>query len=293
VPSAISFKANIPVKEEVGWQILVQLGGTKSNDSPIPDLGKLWMHQALPVHVEAFFADPKRTKLSISAQKHIRLAVKGIFETGIENKLCKENPVKKKRASTKKDTAQKSTIKYFKKEQVDKILKDAKKHRYGNYVQFPMYTGLRIGELVTIKWLDIDLKNSLITVVTASTRIEKGREEQEPKGGRVRTIGINAEFRAVLDKMPKEGTYVFEVKTNKPMSPSTYAKRYKAFFDETGNHYLSPHKCRHTYGTYMLRGGADIRSVQESLGHSSVSVTEMYTHTDTDDIKNSASKLGY
>lgn len=57
--------------------------------------------------------------------------------------------------------------------------------------------------------------------------------------------------------------------------------------------YLSPHKCRHTYATYLLKGGANLREVQQLLGHSSVGVTEIYTHVDTEDIKSSVSKLPY
>ena len=67
------------------------------------------------------------------------------------------------------------------------------------------------------------------------------------------------------------------------------------FFVDSGceEMYLSPHKCRHTFTTFMLRGGADIRSAQKALGHSSVKVTELYTHPDVDDMKNSVNKLGY
>lgn len=57
--------------------------------------------------------------------------------------------------------------------------------------------------------------------------------------------------------------------------------------------YLSPHKCRHTYATYLLKGGANLREVQQLLGHSTVGVTEIYTHIDTDDIKSSVAKLPY
>ena len=260
----------------------------------IPDLGNRWLHETLPIHIEAFFSDPKRTKLSASAKKHIRIALKGIFETAIENKLCKENPVTtKKRTPTKKETSEKTTIKYFKKEEVNKIIKDAKTHVYGVYVLFLLYTGLRISEVISIKWSDIDLKNNIIYVTSASTRVEKGREDLEPKGGRARAIGIKRNFKIILNKMQKDSVFVFGINKTKHMSPSTYARRYRAFFDDTGNDYLPPHSCRHTFGTFLLRGGADLRSVQEALGHSSVAVTEMYTHTDADNIKSSAAKLGY
>lgn len=69
------------------------------------------------------------------------------------------------------------------------------------------------------------------------------------------------------------------------ITPRKLETRYKKFFRETGLPYLSPHKCRHTYATYLLKGGADLRAVQELLGNSKVQVMEIYTHVDTGDIK--------
>mgnify|MGYP000317416689 CR=1 FL=1 len=56
---------------------------------------------------------------------------------------------------------------------------------------------------------------------------------------------------------------------------------------------FSPHKLRHTYATYLIKGGAELRAVQTLLGHSSVKVTEIYTHVDTEDRRRAAEMLAY
>ena len=55
----------------------------------------------------------------------------------------------------------------------------------------------------------------------------------------------------------------------------------------------APHKLRHTYATYLIKGGAELRAVQTLLGHSSVKVTEIYTHVDTEDRRKATAQLAY
>lgn len=56
---------------------------------------------------------------------------------------------------------------------------------------------------------------------------------------------------------------------------------------------MPPHKCRHTFATYMLRSGADIRAIQTLLGHATLKTTEIYTEVDVDDLKNNVKKLNF
>ena len=83
----------------------------------------------------------------------------------------------------------------------------------------------------------------------------------------------------------------------------TYVRLYKQFFADLNMQlehdgidaipYMSPHKCRHTFATYMLRSGADIRAIQSILGHTTLKTTEIYTEVDVDDLKSNIAKLNF
>lgn len=77
------------------------------------------------------------------------------------------------------------------------------------------------------------------------------------------------------------------------MTPGSFRRQYKTFFDVLPVRKLSPHKLRHTYATYLIRGGAELRAVQSILGHQSVGVTEIYTHINVEDQRRAADKLAY
>ena len=255
-----------------------------------PAIGDILLEHIRPVHIAAFFADPKRIKLSDSAKNHINVALKGIFDTAVENNYCLSSPIK---AAPTSERQEQKEVEVFTVSQVESIIKSAATHENAVYVLLPLYTGMRLGELLSLKWNDIDLANGLITVRSSSAQAEKGRAEKYPKSGKIRQVGISDNFEKALKAIPHKGIYVLCNDKGRPLSPSTYKRRYQTFFADTNNYYLSPHKCRHTYGTYLLKGGADLRNVQIALGHSTSRITEKYTHPDTDDVKNNIKKLGY
>ena len=136
--------------------------------------------------------------------------------------------------------------------------------------------GLRLSELVNLKRRDIDLHQGTARV------LGKGRKE------RLCPLGAPA-IRAVqvyLDACPFEADVLFVSGQDRPLNGRTIQlalKRYLAFAGLDSH--LTPHKLRHSFATHLLDQGADLRSVQELLGHSQVTTTQIYTSVSVERLK--------
>ena len=268
------------------------------NKHIIPALGNLKFEQIKPAHIEQFMKG--KSNLSKSAQQHIKIALGAIFETAIDNGFCVLNPCRKISIKKDKDV----TPKVFTKSQIADLLEIAPTVEYGYLIELLLYTGMRIGEAAGLQWRDVNREDYVITIKHSVARKNGGGYYLKPtKSGKERYIGINDKLAALLDRMPHRGIYVLAKSDFEYWDTFQLTQQYHHAFDainavlkERGRkpvEYLSPHKCRHTYATYLLKGGANLREVQQLLGHSSVGVTEIYTHVDTEDIKSSVAKLPY
>jgi len=265
----------------------------------IPELGAKLLDQVRPVDIQRLYS--KKKDLSASALNHIRIALNGIFKSAIANKLCKENPVSDimpPKKTTKSPSA-------FTKDEISKILTFSSTHENGHYVEALLYTGLRIGELCALTWSDIDFTNTSITVSKTIAAVdEDGKKydvKETTKTGRQREVVLTESGVKTFEKIQKTGIFVFPGKRTPFMTPDSYRRKYDSVFkamNSAAKPYervrpLSPHKCWHTYATYLLAGGANIRAVQDQLGHARITTTEIYTHVDIESRKENVQKLGY
>lgn len=248
-----------------------------------PKIGGLKFQQVRHAHIAALYAGI--SELSDSARHHIYVTLNGIFDTAVANRFCSDNPI-----VPPSKIHESKEIQIFSLPDIRTILESTKPN--AAYPQLLLYTGLRIGELMALKWSDIS--EDMITVSKAITRDPQGGyTEGATKSKRIRLVAMQPPLAALLETLPKQGIYILANPDSSHLTPHQFERRYHSALTAIGVPYLSPHKCRHTYGTYLIKGGADLRSVQVLLGHSKSTTTEIYTHVDTDDIKNNVAKLKY
>jgi integrase/recombinase XerC len=141
--------------------------------------------------------------------------------------------------------------------------------------------GLRISEMVGMRAADIDWKEEIVRV--------------RGKGKKERLLPISATaLRAIehywvhLPERPAGDAPVFlsETRHRSPMNPTMLQRRLKTYLVRAGlDPAITPHKLRHSYATHLLDNGADLRSVQELLGHAHLVTTQVYTHVSTERLK--------
>lgn len=141
--------------------------------------------------------------------------------------------------------------------------------------------GLRISELCGLRVEDLDWPEQLVRV-----RGKGKKERLVPIGGpALRAI---EEYWQLLPERPAGNSPVFlsETKARSPISPVMLQRRLKHYLAIAGlDPSLTPHKLRHSYATHLLDAGADLRSVQELLGHAHLVTTQVYTHITTERLK--------
>ena len=141
--------------------------------------------------------------------------------------------------------------------------------------------GLRVSELCGLRMDDIDFNEQIIRVRG------KGKKERLVPVGAPALHAIQSYWDSLL-RPPLGVQPVFRADTTKaaPLSPLQLARRLKNYLIVAGlDPALTPHKLRHSYATHLLDAGADLRSVQELLGHAHLITTQVYTHVTTERLK--------
>ncbi|MGE3181580.1 MAG: tyrosine recombinase XerC [Phycisphaerae bacterium] len=173
-------------------------------------------------------------------------------------------------------------------EQIEKLLSNPDKStllgaRDRAMLELLYSTGMRVSELVALNTNELDLGQSVVQVRG------KGKKQRViPLGpGAVQAILHYLDLRR---KDGRSGSFdteaLFINKHGKRLSTRSVRRKLDKYLLEAGlDLSVSPHTLRHSFATHMLRRGADLRSVQEMLGHQSLSTTQIYTHLSSDAVK--------
>ena len=238
----------------------------------------------LPMDLQVFFNEFARAT-SKSYMDKMRVLIHSLFCDALDNGLCSRDPSKRLRIPHVSEHPREA----FTMEEVSRIIGFAWGYpnvKIGTAILTLLLTGLRRGELLGLKWSD--LTDDTLTINRA-VFVEHNRpcvqEHLAKTAGSLRTIPLLPELSYRLHALPQTGLYVFGTRNGTLMNPRNFSRDYDRFFQllrevEPDVRKLSPHCCRHTFATLSLATGANLRTVQQLLGHTNIQTTARYTHPD-------------
>jgi integrase/recombinase XerD len=138
-------------------------------------------------------------------------------------------------------------------------------------------TGLRVSELISLKFSNVDIEECFVKI------FGKGNKERLVPFGQKAQLYLKRYLRV---RKNTKSEFIFLTRLNKPISRIEFWRQLKQIAIKAGiMKNITPHTLRHSFATHLLTGGADIRFVQEMLGHSSISTTQIYTHISQERLK--------
>jgi len=238
--------------------------------------GNVQLHEISPFEIEKFKLAKLSDDLSKSTVNRYLAILKRMFNVAIDWGYAKENPVKRVKFYPEKDNLKERIL--TEKEE-DRLLEASSEHLRPILI-VALNTGMRRGEILNLKWENIDFQAKEILV-------------ENTKSGRPRTIDINSHLLNKLVKLKNEAQDSQNVFLN-PKTGKPYKKLQTSFNGarrRAGIKNLRFHDLRHTFASRLVERGVDLIRVKELLGHSSVKITERYTHSNQEGRKKAVELL--
>lgn len=230
-----------------------------------------YLHEVTPYMVERFKGERAKEVSGATVNRNLA-CLKCMFNKAISwGKFSGKNPVKDI-----KFFKEQPRLRFLEKEDIDKLLLNCSEH-LKPIVILALHTGMRKGEILNLKWHDIDFNRGIIYLY-------------QTKSGE-RQIRMNDEVKTTLIRIPKhpESFYIFCNKDGRP-----YGDIKKSFFTaskKAGIINFRFHDLRHTFASHLVMSGVDLNTVRELLGHKTLDMTLRYSHLSPDHQKRAVDLL--
>ncbi len=231
--------------------------------------------------LENFFAALYDIGIAASSQARILSGMKSFYKYLLQEKICDSDPTQ----LISFPTIGRHIPEVLSYEEIVSMidcidLSDRFGHRNKAIIEVMYGCGLRVSEVISLNISDIYIKDEFIKV------FGKGSKERLVPIGR-KTLKELTNYtkgaRLHQDIKPKFSDKVFISVRGTSLTRQSVFLLVKSLAEKAGiKKTISPHTLRHSFATHLLEGGADLRAVQQMLGHSSISTTEIYTHVSDD-----------
>jgi integrase len=266
-------------------------------------LGDRAAHEVTTQDVNALLADVQRSGASPRTVNKTRSLVSAIYNYAAEPATfgLATNPAARADRRREQEPA---TLDYYSPEEVEALARamargahrdpdaqdvgdderrwrEAEDRQDADAVRLAAYTGLRRGELLALRWRDVDYAASKLTVRRA---VSGDVVADSTKSGRRREVPLSDQATAALDRLQRRGDftgrddYVLVNRAGDRLDGSALRRRVRSAQERAGLRRLRVHDLRHTFGSLLVAAGVDLVTVQAAMGHARISTTQRYLH---------------
>jgi integrase len=242
------------------------------------------LDQVRPEDIERYAAAKRKTLAVKTIRNHIN-TMHSVFDLGVRKGWCRVNPAKLADRPTVRKAE--TRIQFLTQDEVEKLIAAPYPDDAWGRIEPTLYltaamTGLRQGELLGLRWRDIDFGARRIRVVSPFVRGEFG----DPKSaGSGRSVPMSARVATALEMLRDQSPYARDrelvfchPESGKPLDRSKLIRRFKQALNRAGVHQITFHELRHTFGTRMAAARTPMRTLQYWMGHADSKTTQIYAH---------------
>ena len=272
-----------------------------------PTLGDVPLKQLTPTYLQRLYAsllkhgrverpesENQPKGLSVKTVRNIHTIIRSACEKAVVERLLMFNPA----VGCELPRKERKEMKILPLDQLQTFFEEARKHGCYEMFYLELATGLRRGELLGLKWSDIDFRSGAIRIQRQVQRLDgKVQETRLKTSNAYRTILVEKDIMDVLLKLKADrkvdSPYVFCSPTGGILEPGSQRKRLQRVLKDCGMEKIRFHDLRHTFATLALQNGVDVKTLSGLLGHYSAAFTlDTYGHISTQMQQDAAQKVG-
>lgn len=277
----------------------------------IPDIGDIRLADLKTMHIQRIINKMHDSGLSHRTIEVMKIVMHAALKQAQRNKLVGENVCENVVLPRK----QPKRIRVLNEDEQTKLIAALKDNYIGRGLLFALYTGMRRGEVLALKWSDYDKNEKTISITKALSRVRTYNKNGNKTMLTVTTPKTDTSIRTVplIDKavellaehkckqeryMELVGDYytdndlIFSSSRGDYLDPGNFNRKVNKTVKKIGIAQISPHALRHSFATRGLEAEVSLKAMQELLGHSSITVTgDIYTHILKEQKRKEISKL--